>query len=166
MRRVRLRTVDRMLWYVASVEHKAETLVQEHLRRMGLETGLPLLMKQYSNRTVSIRPLLPGYIFVRFNQALPNWKPMLQLPGVTGLLGVGKPMAVDTADVHRLMNIGVEVEGERVIRPSDLVEICRGKFTGFGGTVTELVDGKVRIAFSMLGKLVTHTFGLDDIRRT
>lgn len=166
-RRVELRTTNRVLWYVATVGHKQEALVQSQVRQAGFQTYLPLLFRKYSNRTVAIAPMLPGYLFVKFNVSNSKWQEIARMQGVTGLLGwKGKPAHVPTRDIRRLMSAGKVDKGVLVIKPGDLVEICDGSSSeGFRAEVTFSDAVSVQVSIMMFGKIVQHKFRLDEVRR-
>lgn len=166
-RRVFLRTRDRMLWYVVEVEHALEHFVLDQVKRLGLtDVLLPMLMKKYSNGTVAIKPLLPGYVFVKFNVTSALWRKIYTLQGVTGLLGWGKePQPVPVQEMRRLMRRAVEVNGKAVLRPGDLVEVADGTNESLQVTVKSLTSTHVEVELALFGKLVAYKFRLDEVRR-
>ena len=61
-----------MQWYVIRTKPRQERVAEFHLRQLALETFLPLLRSQKKVRRqakMTIEPLFPRYLFVRFDVA-------------------------------------------------------------------------------------------------
>ena len=88
-------------WYAIRVKSQHEDLVSRHLRVRGLEAFLPLCKRKqrWSDRFKEIdQPLFPGYVFCQFDQN--NRLPVLTVPGVVHVVGVGKnPIAIEESEI-------------------------------------------------------------------
>ena len=88
-------------WYVLRVRSRFENTVAAHLRGGGYEWFLPLYKcrRRWSDRHKEIElPLFPGYVFCQLNPL--NRLPVLSIPGVVHLVGVGQvPLPVDEAEI-------------------------------------------------------------------
>ena len=91
----------RHAWYALRVRSRHENTVALHLQARGYEPYLPLYKSQrhWSDRLKEIElPLFPGYVFCHFN--LLNRLPILSVPGVVHVVGVGKtPVAIDEFEI-------------------------------------------------------------------
>ena len=91
-------------WYALRVKSQHENTVACHLHARGFESFLPLYKcrRRWSDRFKEIElPLFPGYVFCQFN--LLNRLPILSIPGVVHVVGVGKtPVAVDETEMSAL----------------------------------------------------------------
>ena len=88
-------------WFALRVKSRTEKVVSTIARNKGFEEFLPLYQsrRRWSDRFKSVEmPLFPGYVFCRFN---PEFRlPLLTIPGVMGLVGVGKvPVAIEDAEI-------------------------------------------------------------------
>jgi transcription antitermination factor NusG len=88
-------------WYALRVKSRYENTVATHLQGRGYESLLPLYKcrRQWSDRFKEIElPLFPGYVFCRFNPL--NRLPVLSLPGVVHVVGVGRtPIPIDKSEI-------------------------------------------------------------------
>jgi transcription antitermination factor NusG len=91
----------RYAWYALRVRSRHESTVASHLQARGYESFLPLYKSQrrWSDRFKEIElPLFPGYVFCQFN--LLNRLPILTVPGIVHVVGVGKiPVAIDETEI-------------------------------------------------------------------
>jgi len=84
-------TEDGGLWYALHVRSRFEKVVARNLRGKGYEEFLPTYRRssRWSDRTKQIElPLFPGYVFCRFDPL--DRLPVLTIPGVNGIVAVGK----------------------------------------------------------------------------
>ncbi|MGC4053266.1 MAG: UpxY family transcription antiterminator [Paludibaculum sp.] len=140
-------------WYAVRVRSNREAVVSLHLRERGLEEFTPSyrVERQWSDRVKYIdQPLFPGYVFCRLN--LNNRMPVLTVPGVVGLVGVGKqPVTIAEAEVERVRTMvrsGVAVSPWPFLKEGDPVLIERGPLAGLEGILQRL-KGKLRIVVSV-----------------
>ena len=77
-------------WYVVHTHPHAEARAQEHLRRQGFTTYLPLLLKarSHARKTDRVsRPLFPRYLFVMVDSTQQRWHSIRSTFGVANLVG-------------------------------------------------------------------------------
>jgi transcription antitermination factor NusG len=88
-------------WYALRVRSRFENTVAAHLHGRDHECFLPLhkCRRRWSDRIKEIElPLFPGYVFCKFDPS--NRLPILSIPGVFCMLGVGRvPLPVDEAEI-------------------------------------------------------------------
>ena len=108
---------------------------------------------RHARRTLhALRPLFPGYLFVRVNPDLQRWRPILATYGVRTLVCCGdRPGIVDEGFVERLKSC--EVDGAIVHPASSFeagqqVKIIGCAFDGHIATILEC-DEKDRIVVLM-----------------
>lgn len=128
-------------------------MVSLHLRERGFEEFTPSYRaeRQWSDRVKFIdQPLFPGYVFCRLN--LNDRLPVLTVPGVVGLVGVGKqPVSIAEDEVERVRTMvrsGVSVSPWPFLREGDPVLIERGPLAGLEG-ILQRMKGKLRIVVSV-----------------
>src|SRR5438105_3472048 len=86
-------------WYALQVRPRFEKVVARHLQHKGYSGYLPVYKsrRRWSDRMKEIEmPLFSGYTFCKFDAQ--NRLPILIIPGVLSIVGIGKhptPMTVD-----------------------------------------------------------------------
>lgn len=140
-------------WFAVRVRSNRERIVGLHLKERGYEEYSPTysVEQQWSDRKKIIdRFLFPGYVFCRLDPSLRL--PVLTVPGVVGLVGVGKtPMPIPTHEMERVRSLvqsGLLVTPWPYLKLGDLVLIERGPLAGLEG-ILQRVKGKYRIVVSI-----------------
>ena len=140
-------------WYAVRVRSRFENVVAKHLHARGYELFLPLYkdQRQWSDRLSEIElPLFPGYVFCRFNPV--NRLPILSIPGVVHLVGVGKvPVPVDDTEIAAIQaafKSGLTARPWPFLKVGQRVRIERGPLFGVEGILVE-VRGLRRLVLSI-----------------
>ena len=98
---------DGTLWYALHVRTRFEKVVSRNLQGKGYEEFLPLYKRtsNWSDRKKVIElPLFPGYVFCRFNAQ--NRLPILTIPGVNAILGIGKTvLPVEEREINDIRTV-------------------------------------------------------------
>lgn len=71
-------------WHCVQTLPHAERIACENLKRQDREFWLPVIDKGLDEKN---QPLFPGYLFVRFDRAMP-WQAILSTRGVRSILGL------------------------------------------------------------------------------
>ena len=140
-------------WFALRVRSNFERVAAVHLRERGYEEFSPCykIKRRWSDRTKTVEQFLfPGYVFSRLDPQ--NRLPVLTVPGVVGLVGVGK-MPSPIPD-HEIENIRTMVQSGLLIRPWPFLELGQrvliehGPLAGVEGILQE-VKGKFRLVVSI-----------------
>jgi transcriptional antiterminator RfaH len=143
-------------WVVVHTQPHRETVAVQNLLQQSFEPYCPMVSKRVRHarkvQTV-LRPLFPGYVFVKLDPLKPSWRVMLSTVGVRTLVQFGdKPALVDPGFVTGLL--AREVDGV-IGGPGGLgfsvgqqVLMAGGAFDGLIVTVLEM-DEKDRIVVLM-----------------
>ncbi|MEG2791160.1 MAG: UpxY family transcription antiterminator [Odoribacter sp.] len=134
-------------WYAVYTASRAEKKVKERLDQTGIENYLPLRteVRVWCDRKKKITlPLIAGYIFVRVKTDL--FISVLNTSGVVAFLKEkGKAVAIPDIQIERLrwvekeIDEPIEISFEKIPKGT-LVEIVRGKLTGFQGEMVRFRD--------------------------
>jgi transcription antitermination factor NusG len=132
-------------WYAVRVTPRHEKNVSTILKYKGFEDFLPLYTarRKWADRFKNVQlPLFPGYVFCRFDPV--GRVPILNTPGVTGILRFGPQLAaVSDEEIQALQTL---VRSELACEPwprievGQSVEIVEGPLAGLHGTVMRLKD--------------------------
>ena len=148
-------------WYVARVKPGGFSRAQTNLDRQGFETFMPLHRKTVRHarqmRNV-LRPVFPGYLFIKFGSDRGDWRKINSTFGVSQLITfeVGKPAPVPNA---LMAGLRARCDDHHVLQPSsDLrtgarVRMLSGAFADFVGEVEGMVANDcVRLLFEFMGQ--------------
>ncbi|KAJ8134116.1 hypothetical protein OY671_012670, partial [Metschnikowia pulcherrima] len=118
-------------------------VVSLHLRERGLEEFNPSyeVERQWSDRIRRIAcPLFPGYVFCRIN--INDRMPAFTVPGVVGLVGIGKqPISIPETEVEwirTMVRSGLAVSPWPFSKEGDPVSIERGPLSGLEGSLSKI----------------------------
>jgi transcriptional antiterminator RfaH len=134
---------EKLQWYAAYTNSRAEKKVLKELQKQGIEAYLPLQKKlrQWSDRRKWVEePLIRCYIFVRID--IGNYYQVLNTNGIVRYIsfeGKAVPIPENQIDVLRKLvanEADVEVTTEN-FTPGDKVKVVSGPMHGLEG---ELVD--------------------------
>jgi transcription antitermination factor NusG len=132
-------------WYACYTRARHEKRVSEQLALSGIETYLPLLLRerQWSDRRKLVGfPLFPGYVFGRF--ALEDLYRVVTVPGVaTVIRHNGVPSPIEDGELENVRRFVAalaqtgQVPETRPLEPGEAVRVMHGPFEGVEGVVVE-----------------------------
>ena len=138
-------------WYLIQFKPNSYRLAERNLHRQGFETFLPMqkITRRKASRFVSdLKPLFPGYMFVRVNSDLAPWRTINSTIGVSKLVSFeGKPKPLSLQLISGLM---LRCDASGILLPpkslseGDSVEMLTGPFANFIATV-DTIDPEQRI---------------------
>lgn len=138
-------------WYLIKFKPNSHRVAEHHLRRQGFETFLP--MQQITRRNLSrfvsdLKPLFPGYMFVKIDTDEAPWRVINNTIGVSRLVCLeGKPKPLPLQIIlglkHRCDSSGILLPPIS-LNEGDSVEMLTGPFASFMATV-DTIDPEQRI---------------------
>lgn len=163
-------------WYVMQTKPRGEARVVRHLalRAADVETFLPrieITRRRAGRRAVSLEPLFPSYLFVRFWLNPWTWNAVRWTPGVRKFLGEGKspaevPIEVMTAIQERTQTLGFVRIG-MTLSAGDRVRVKSGSFAGLEGIFERPTTrrDRVRVLLAILGTVTPLELDVFDLER-
>jgi transcriptional antiterminator RfaH len=141
-----------------------------NLERQAFRSLCPRFRKlrRHARRTDTVlAPLFPGYVFVRFDVAVDQWRAINGTIGVKRLIcsDGGKPQAMpDGAMAHLLSRCSNGIVGQLLdaVREGETVRVIKGPFADRLAKI-EAMDtrGRVRVLLDMLGGAAPVRLELD-----
>lgn len=140
-------------WYALRVRSRHEHVVAMHLNSRGYESFLPTYKnrRRWSDRFKEIElPLFAGYVFCQFDTL--NRLPVLTIPGVVQVVGVGKnPAPIDESEIAAIqasIKCGLPRQPWPFLRVGDRVRIEHGPLDGVEGILLRF-GGHQRLVLSI-----------------
>ena len=161
-------------WYVAQLKPSGFERAIFNLNRQNFETFMPMRRKTVSHaRQLKevLRPIFPGYIFVRFGSQHSDWRKINSTFGVGRLVSfrAQQPAAVPEGLMLALME---RCDEKAVLRPLDdlkageAVKMMTGSFAEFVGEIEAFVAAdRLRILFDFMGQKTRLDVPRGDVER-
>ena len=138
-------------WYLIQIKRNSYQIADRNLNQQGFKTFLPLqdvTSRRGSKFSTNIKPLFPGYMFVRAKSNGVPWQKINSTLGVSRLIcqdGVPKkvPTEVVSSLISRCDTLGRLIPSNSV-QCGDTVEIHSGPLANFIATV-DTIDSNRRI---------------------
>ena len=135
------------VWIAVNTHPSREHSAMRNLLNQGYGPYLPTIRKQVRHaRKVHdvLRPLFPGYLFVRIEPAEQQWRPILSTVGVRSVVRTGDtPCVVPEAfvqDLKKREDDGIIVRASSSRRIGETVRIAYGAFDGLVGKIISLSE--------------------------
>ena len=161
---------DAAEWFAIHTRSRFEKTVALHLGAKGYEVLLPLSRhaRVWAGRRHTVElPLFPGYVFSRF--AGERRVPILQTPGVAGIVGGANLTPVDPDEIlqlRTLMASGLPAT-PTALRVDERVRVTRGPLQGIEGVFVRQAGAcHVLIAVTLLQRGVLVEVDADAVEAT
>ena len=161
-------------WYVAQLKPNGFERAISNLNRQNFETFMPMRRKTVTHALQLkevLRPIFPGYIFVRFGSQHSDWRKINSTFGVGRLVSfrAQQPAAVPEGLMLALME---RCDEKAVLRPLDdlkageAVKMMTGSFAEFVGEIEAFVAAdRLRILFDFMGQKTRLDVPRSDVER-
>ncbi|MGZ5916982.1 MAG: transcription termination/antitermination protein NusG [Methyloceanibacter sp.] len=158
-------------WAVINTQPHRERIALENLQRQEFTPYCPIVKRRlrHARRVVDVlRPLFPGYLFVKINPEVERWRPMLSTFGVRNVVRChDKVSLLDDAFVQALRAREVEGVISRPQSPYQIgqeVRISGGAFDGLVATIVEMhAQDRLTVLMQILSRAVNVRIDEDQI---
>ena len=149
---------DGRRWYVVHAFTGREKDADAHLRNQGFETFNPIEIRtvRHARRLVTrASAFFPGYVFVRIDVELDQWRCINGTRGVRSLImQAERPVACPRGLVERLVEAadaqGV-IETHSMLQPGQKVKVRTGPFADLVGTLERLDNaGRAKVLLEIM----------------
>jgi transcriptional antiterminator RfaH len=153
----------RVSWFIVQTQPHAEAKAKRHLVNQGFTIYLPHYRRRIRHARrdgVALRPLFPGYLFVRLDPELHRWRSINGTIGVRRILTDGDgPRCVPDTIVDEIIAREDETGAIKLISPifapGQAVRLAGGPFADVSGLFEEARDeNRVVLLLSLLGREV------------
>lgn len=156
-------------WYALQIRQTRRALCEVMLAAKGVEYFSPctLIQRQWSDRKkVLSEPLFPGYLFCSID--LSFRLPLLQVPGVIGLVSSGRKVieidATELDQIRRAVSSGNPVEPLPTYTVGEAVHILSGPLRGLKGVLQQVRSrSRLILSVSMLHRSIAVEISSSDL---
>jgi len=165
---------DQQQWYALYTRSRHEKQVDAMLRRLSLESYLPLrrTWSRRQDRRVTVElPALPGYLFVRCTLYGEVRAQIKKAPGVIHIVeNAGRPCVIPEQEIQSLRTVlerSFDAEAHPYFNVGDRVEVVRGPFIGARGRLVRVAAGrhKLVVAVEWVNQAVAVEIDANDVDR-
>lgn len=147
-------------WFILQFKSNSHQLAAKNLNRQGFETFLPLhetTSRRLSRFINTSRPLFPGYMFIRFDKAEPEWHKINSTYGVSRLITFNSVLkSMPTSFVDSLMkryDLSGKLLPMQKLKKGDQVTVLTGPFANFIATVEKYEsDQRIWILMDLMSR--------------
>ena len=162
-------------WYVAQLKPNGFHKAQLNLARQGFECFMPMrkrTIRHARKLDTVVRPIFPGYIFVKFGLNNIEWRKINSTLGVNRLISFreGRPAKIPESLMEGFM---ARCDDKHMLKPisdwktGDNARIIAGPFADFIGQVEELVSGdRVKLLFNFMEQYKSLELESDALERS
>jgi transcriptional antiterminator NusG len=172
-------------WYAIQTysghENKVQKLIQRRIDEEGgkeqreiLDALVPtqeVVEIRNGKRVTVTRRLYPGYVLVQMVLNERTQHVINNIQGVIKFVGSGKsPQPLREEEINKILGIEIETEDkaqeEIPFHIDQVVEVTKGPFTDFSGTVQEVYPdkGKVKVEVSLFGRPTSVELDYTDLK--
>lgn len=161
-----------LYWSVAQTHPQQEQTAIRNLQRQRFDAWFPFSLQRTPRfRRLAVKPVFPGYVFIRLDDQVPNWSPIHSTLGIKRLLTYfvagdeyRRPAKIQfVEDLRRLRIRGAHAADPEVLPPGTEVRIRRGPFVERIALVEMATPDRVRLLLEVLGREVSIEFDVADI---
>ena len=156
-----MKTISNKFWYVAQLKPNGFHKAQLNLHQQGFECFMPMrkvTIKHARKFSNDLRPVFPGYIFIRFALTQGNWRKINSTLGVNKLISFkeGLPTRIPEALIAGLQD---RCDKKNILKPindwqsGETARVVSGVFSDFIVQIDELLTGdRIRLLFEYMGQ--------------
>ena len=146
-------------WYVAQLKPNGFDKAQLNLVRQGFECFMPMrkvTIRHARKLSVCLRPVFPGYIFIKFGLDDADWRKINSTLGVNRLISFHGGRRAEIPDAL-MAGFMARCDDQHMLKPisdwkiGEKARMVSGPFADFIGQVEELVSGdRMRLLFEFM----------------
>jgi transcriptional antiterminator NusG len=152
------------------IEEEPGEIEERQIREVIVPTQEVMEIRNGKRVTVTKR-LYPGYVLVQMVLNERTQHVINNIQGVIKFVGSGKsPQPLREDEINKILGVEIETEDEAheeiPFHISQVVEVTKGPFTDFSGTVQEVYPdkGKVKVEVSLFGRPTSVELDYTDLK--
>ena len=161
-------------WYVAQIKPNGFDRAVANLAQQGFESFMP--MQQQTVRHARqlknvLRPVFPGYLFIRFGDDRADWRKINSTFGISRLVSFEKATPAQVPG-ELIAGFKVRCGANNCLQPPNDMEIGEkvrmvgGAFVGFIGEIETFVgEDRIRLLYEFMGQKSRIDIPAEDLER-
>ncbi|QFS84796.1 transcription termination/antitermination protein NusG [Roseivivax sp. THAF197b] len=148
-------------WFAAQLKPNGLTIAERNLKRQGFRHFTPKrleTLRRAEKVVTTPRPLFPGYIFVRFDPANPDWRALNATRGLTRIIvdDPRKPQSLPedfmAALIDRCDEQGL-LKAAPALNLGDTVRVVSGPMVDLVSRIEGFdTDGRIKLLMDLMGR--------------
>ena len=158
-------------WYVLQFKTNSHYIAQQNLKRQKFETFIPMqeiVSQKGSKFFKQLRPLFPGYMFIKFDSSTTSWQKINNTYGVIRLVNFNSgPVSVSTELITQLIQ---QCDTKQCLtfiksfKKGDHVRITNGPFLNFLSTIESIEQNqRIWLLLDLMGTKIKTKINLKNI---
>jgi len=154
----------------ANLLHRVESMKQQDkIRRVVVPTEQVVETKDGQKVQVEKR-VLPGYVLVQMEMDDDSWHVVKNTPGVTGFVGMQRPVALSQPEVDRILHTQAAEAKPRAraeFSLGEMVKVTSGPLSDFDGEIIEVNPeaGRLKVSVSIFERQVPVDLTFDQVKK-
>nr|WP_309502622.1 transcriptional activator RfaH [uncultured Roseovarius sp.] len=166
--------IDHESWYLAQLKPGGLDRAITNLARQGYESFMPLReeTRRHAGRwTTSVKPLFPGYLFVKVSDNRRNWRSINATYGVSRLValeaGHPTPVAPDiVAALRQRTSDDGKLQSPAELEVGDQVRVVSGPLADKLAKIEAIPEqGRIYVLFELMGSYTKAVLPAADVER-
>lgn len=152
-------------WIAIYTKPNEEKVALGNIERQGYQAYCPLIRRSRSHARkldTVLRPLFPCYVFVKLDERIPQWRPLLSTRGVKSVVRFGERLGRVPECIIEQMRSYSESESDAALEPAaprfapgEQVKIVDGPFKDFIARVLSATEtDRVWLLLDLMGQSV------------
>jgi len=159
-------------WFILQFKANSHHQAVKNLNRQGFETFLPLhnsTSRKASRFINTSKPLFPGYMFIRFNKAEPEWHKINNTYGVSRLVTFNSILrSIPNTFIENLMkryDLSGKLLPVKNLEKGDQVKVLNGPFANFVAIVEKYeTNQRICVLMDLMGRKTKIQTSLDALQ--
>ena len=159
-------------WFILQFKANSHHQAVKNLNRQGFETFLPLhnsTSRKASRFINTSKPLFPGYMFIRFDKAEPEWNKINNTYGVSRLVTFNSTLrSIPTTFIENLMkryDLSGKLLPVKNLKKGDQVKVLNGPFANFVAIVEKYeTNQRICVLMDLMGRKTKIQTSLDALQ--
>ena len=156
--------IDKSYWTCAVTHPSQEQKALQNLHRQKFEAFFPFFLNRDKYNNPTIRPLFPGYVFIKINTE-EKWKPINNTHGISYLLklaGSDLPAQIPDSTINSFPRM--ISNKPKAIPNGAKVKILKGAFEAKEAIVKWSNTKRIKLLFALLGREVEFEMDYSDVK--
>ena len=162
-------------WYAAQLKANGFSKAVTNLDRQGFQSFMPLrrtTVRHARQVRETLKPVFPGYLFIRFGERHNDWRKVNSTIGVSKLISFAQNLPTPVPE-ELIDSLRLRCDQKNILLPltdlsaGDRVKILSGAFSEFNGQIETLLPGDcARLLLEFMGQTTRVDIANSELERS